>query len=907
MFETLSERLTQVLSSLRGKGRLSAADIDATCREIRLVLLEADVALPVVREFIARVKERASSEEVSGALNPAQQIIKIVNDELVEILGGEARRLRFAKTPPTVIMLAGLQGSGKTTLAAKLARWLKAQGNTPLLVAADLQRPNAVQQLQVLGEQAGVPVYAPEPGNGVGDPVAVARQSLDEARHRLHNVVVIDTAGRLGIDEEMMAQAAAIADATDPDEILFVVDAMIGQDAVTTAQAFLDGVGYDGVVLTKLDGDARGGAALSIAQLTGRPVMFASTGEKLEDFDVFHPDRMASRILDMGDILTLIEQAERTFDAEQTAAMAGKLTSGEGFTLEDFVEQLAMVRKLGPIGNLLGMLPGAAQNKELLSQVSDADLDRAAAIVNSMTPAERRNPKILNGSRRARIAKGSGTTVGEVNNLVNRFQEGQKMMRQMLGGGGVPGMPPIPGMRRAATKAAKGKKGSAKKKQRGGRPGGAPGRSAGGAGTAPGRAAGGSGGAGLPGLGGAGGLGGPGGLPGALGGLPPGLGGGLPGGLGGALPPSLAGKGRTGGNAGGTPGRQSGAGDAGRRRAVSLARATRANRRGVSPARVTRERRAVSLPRVTRERRAVSLPRATAGEAAGRQPAAGDGGEAAGRQPGAGDGGEAAGRQPGAVGAGSGDPGANGDAADDSTPGLVSKDLPAGFGGRLLGRRGKKKCAPLPYGHYSHRCPYGHYSHRCPYCTVQLARAPGTMAAEEAVGLLVEGVNQFRPQLVQGHIGGVVKRGGQGDGAHDAVADPEPWANHQPGTPSPRKQRQLRRAARRRPPAHDHDCESRERVGGEYVLVHGVWHNSWVTIVRRSVTPSHARWPGPVRGMPAGPHLARSSPQQSFMREELQPWLSRSSSSAWARSVRRTTGSSSPTPVPSGTAGRSRR
>jgi Signal peptide binding domain len=379
---------------------------------------------------------------------------------------------------------------------------------------------------------------------------------------------------------------------------------------------------------------------------------------------------MASRILDMGDILTLIEQAERTFDAEQTAAMAGKLTSGEGFTLEDFVEQLAMVRKLGPIGNLLGMLPGAAQNKELLSQVSDSDLDRAAAIVNSMTPAERRNPKILNGSRRARIAKGSGTTVGEVNNLVIRFQEGQKMMRQMLGGGGVPGMPPIPGMRRAATKAAKGKKGSAKKKQRGGRPGGAPGRSAGGAGTAPGRAAGGPGGAGLPGLGGAGGLGGPAGLPGALGGLPPGLGGGLPGGLGGALPPSLAGKGRTGGNAGGnaggTPGRQSGAGDAGR----PAGRQPGAGDTGEPPG---------------------GQPTAGDAGAAGRQPGAGDGGEAAGRQPGAGDAGEGAGRQPGAVGAGSGDRGANGDAADDSTPGLVSKDLPAGFGGRLLGRRGKKK------------------------------------------------------------------------------------------------------------------------------------------------------------------------------------------------------------------------
>jgi signal recognition particle subunit SRP54 len=469
VFETLSDRLTQVFSSLRGRGRLSPADIDATCREIRIALLEADVALPVTRDFIAKVKERASSAEVSEALNPAQQVIKIVNEELVAILGGEARRLRFAKNPPTVIMLAGLQGSGKTTLAAKLALWLRKEGNTPLLVAADLQRPNAVQQLQVLGERAGVPVFAPEPGNGTGDPIAVSRDSLAEATHRLHNIVIIDTAGRLGIDEQMMGQAAAIRDAVDPDEILFVVDAMIGQDAVVTAQAFLDGVGYDGVVLTKLDGDARGGAALSIAQLTGRPVMFASTGEKLEDFDLFHPDRMASRILDLGDMLTLIEQAERTFDADQAASMAGKLASGEGFTLEDFVEQLAMVRKLGPIGNLLGMLPGAAQNRELLSQINDKDLDRAAAIVQSMTPAERRNPKILNGSRRARIARGSGVTVGEVSNLVVRFLEGQKMMRQMMNGGGMPGMPQIPGMRRAAQRAAKGKKGK-KKGKGGGRP-----------------------------------------------------------------------------------------------------------------------------------------------------------------------------------------------------------------------------------------------------------------------------------------------------------------------------------------------------------------------------------------------------------------------------------------------------
>jgi signal recognition particle subunit SRP54 len=456
VFETLSDRLTQVFSSLRGQGRLSAADIDATCREIRIALLEADVALPVVRQFIARVKERASGAEVSQALNPAQQVIKIVNEELIEILGGEARRLRFAKVPPTVILLAGLNGAGKTTLAGKLALWLRQQGNTPMLVAADLQRPNAVQQLQVIGERAGVPVYAPSPGNGVGDPVEVARASVDDARRRMQNIVIIDTAGRLGIDAEMMDQAAAIRDAVDPDEILFVVDAMIGQDAVSTAQAFLDGVGFDGVVLTKLDGDARGGAALSIAQITGRPVMFASSGEKLEDFDLFHPDRMASRILDLGDILTLIEQAERTFDEDQAAAMADKLASGEGFTLEDFVEQLAMVRKLGPIGNLLGMLPGAAQNRELLEQVSDKDLDRAAAIVNSMTPQERRTPKIINGSRRARIAGGSGVAVGEVSSLIVRFLEAQKMMRQMMG---------VPGMRRATQKA----RGKGKKRGKGGR------------------------------------------------------------------------------------------------------------------------------------------------------------------------------------------------------------------------------------------------------------------------------------------------------------------------------------------------------------------------------------------------------------------------------------------------------
>jgi signal recognition particle subunit SRP54 len=518
VFETLSDRLTQVFSSLRGKGRLSAADIDATAREIRIALLEADVALPVVRQFIANVKERAGSEEVNAALNPAQQVVQIVHDELVSILGGEARRLRFAKTPPTVIMLAGLQGSGKTTLAGKLAVWLKDQGNTPMLVAADLQRPNAVQQLQVLGQRAGVPVFAPSPGNGVGDPVTVARESLEEAKRHQYNMVIVDTAGRLGIDEEMMRQAADIRAAVDPDEVLFVVDAMIGQDAVATAQAFLDGVGYDGVVLTKLDGDARGGAALSIASLTGKPIMFASTGEKLTDFDMFHPDRMASRILDMGDMLTLIEQAQRAFDEDQSADMAGRLMSGAGFTLEDFVDQLAMVRKMGPISNILGMLPGAGKNKELLSKVSDKDLDRAEAIVRSMTPGERRDPKIINGSRRARIARGSGVAIGEVSQLVTNFFEAQKQMKALMGGGGIPGMPGMPGLGGGRGKAAS--KSKNKKKRPGGDPRKAAAREAaardGGAGAGGGAGGAGAGvGAGAGGAGaGAGGAGaGPAGLP----------------------------------------------------------------------------------------------------------------------------------------------------------------------------------------------------------------------------------------------------------------------------------------------------------------------------------------------------------------------------------------------------------
>src|SRR4051794_7067085 len=468
MFDTLSDRLDKVFTSLRGKGRLSEADIDATAREIRVALLEADVALPVVKVFIAAVKERARGAEVSGALNPAQQVVKIVNEELVAILGGETRLIRYAKNPPTVIMLAGLQGAGKTTLAGKLAKWLKAQGHAPLLVACDLQRPNAVQQLQVVGGQAGVDVFAPYPGSGVGDPVEAARTGVEHAKRMNHDVVVVDTAGRLGIDAEMMAQAAAIRDAVQPDETLFVVDAMIGQDAVTTAEAFRDGVGFSGVVLTKLDGDARGGAALSVRHITGQPILFASTGEKLGDFDVFHPERMASRILGMGDVMTLIEQAEKHFDADQAEKMAGKLMGGEDFDLEDFLEQMVQVKKMGSITSLLGMLPGMGQMKDALAQVDDKDIDRIAAIIRSMTPQERRTPKMLNGSRRLRIAKGSGVTVTEVNSLVDRFYEAQKMMKQM---GGMAG---LPGMGRKAKRAQQGKKG--KKGKGPGRAGGGPSR-----------------------------------------------------------------------------------------------------------------------------------------------------------------------------------------------------------------------------------------------------------------------------------------------------------------------------------------------------------------------------------------------------------------------------------------------
>lgn len=450
MFESLSDRLSAALSGLRSKGKVTEADVNTVSREIRLALLEADVSLPVVRGFIKRIKERALGVEVSKALNPAEQVIKIVNEELTTILGGETRRMNVSKKPPTVIMLAGLQGAGKTTLAGKLAYSLKEQGHTPILVACDLQRPGAVQQLQIVGERAGVPTFAPDPGTSLdtlehemgtshGDPVAVARAGVAEARQKKHDYVIVDTAGRLGIDETLMTQARNIRDAIQPDEVFFVIDAMIGQDAVTTAEAFRDGVDFTGVVLTKLDGDARGGAALSIREVTGKPIMFASTGEKMTDFDVFHPDRMANRILGMGDVLTLIEQAEKSLDQEQALETASKLSTGE-LTLDDFLNQMLMIRKMGPIANLLKMLPGGSQMSAMADMVDEKQLDRVQAIIRGMTPLERNNPKILNASRRRRIANGSGVTVTEVNQLIERFFEAKKMMGQManqmgLGGG----------------------------------------------------------------------------------------------------------------------------------------------------------------------------------------------------------------------------------------------------------------------------------------------------------------------------------------------------------------------------------------------------------------------------------------------------------------------------------------
>ena len=434
MFEALGQRFTSIFSGLRGK--VSQARLDQFSEEIKTALIESDVALEVVNRFSVQLAEKFNqySDEINKSINPAQKIYELVNSQLVQTLGGATRRLKYAKNPPTVILLTGLQGAGKTTLAGKLAKYLKNDGNTPLLVAADLQRPNAVNQLKVVGESAGIAVFAPEVGNGAGDPVTVAKAGIKYAVDKVHNFVIVDTAGRTGIDDQLMQQIIDVRDAITPDEIFFVVDAMTGQDAAKTAKAFSDGVGFDAVVLTKLDGDARGGAALSIVEMTGKPIIFASTGEKISDFTLFHPDRMASRILGKGDIASLAEQAKSAMPEQAAQKLEEKFAKGEDFTFEDFLSQLEAMKNMGSMSKLMGLLPGTAGMKKQIENFDESELVRTRAIIESMTPLERNNPKVLNGSRRARIARGSGRAVSEINALVDRFGQAQKMMKQMRGG-----------------------------------------------------------------------------------------------------------------------------------------------------------------------------------------------------------------------------------------------------------------------------------------------------------------------------------------------------------------------------------------------------------------------------------------------------------------------------------------
>jgi len=424
MFESLTDRFDAIFTRLRGRGRLSESDVDEVLREIRVALLEADVNFKVVKDLVARIKDACVGADLSQSLSPAQQVIKIVNDELVGILGGETLKISYASAPPTVVLMAGLQGSGKTTTSAKLARWFRQQGRNPLLVGADLQRPAAVDQLTVLGGQIDVPVFS-EPT----DPVAVAAAGVAKARDIGRDVVIVDTAGRLHIDEEMMEEVRHISDAVKPNYTFLVVDAMTGQDAVNVAEAFHEALELDGVVLTKLDGDARGGAALSVKEVVGRPIAFASTGEKVDDFDQFHPDRMASRILGMGDVLTLIEKAEVAFDQDEAAEAETRLLEGQ-FTLQDFLDQMQQIKKMGPIGNLVGMLPGLPKEMRDV-EIDDREIARVEAIIHSMTPRERTNPRVINGSRRQRIAKGSGTTTAQVNQLLRQFDQMAKMMKKM--------------------------------------------------------------------------------------------------------------------------------------------------------------------------------------------------------------------------------------------------------------------------------------------------------------------------------------------------------------------------------------------------------------------------------------------------------------------------------------------
>jgi len=424
MFDSLSDRFEGIFGRLRSRGRLGEAEVAEVLREIRLALLEADVNFLVVKKMLARIKERCVGIELSQSLSPAQQVIKIVHEELVEILGGETLKLNYASKPPTVVLLAGLQGSGKTTAAGKLARWFKRQGRNPLLVGADLQRPAAVEQLRVLGGQVGVPVFSE-----ATDPVAVAERGLAEAQRLGRDVLIVDTAGRLSIDAELMEEVRLISGKVEPHYTFLVIDAMTGQDAVATAEAFHATLELDGVILTKLDGDARGGAALSVKEVVGRPIAFASVGEKLADFEVFHPDRMASRILGMGDMLTLIEKAEENYDKSEAERAAAALMEGR-FTFEDFLEQMQQVKKMGPLQGLVGMIPGIP--KEIKNaNIDESELGRIEAIIRSMTPTERVEPDAINGSRRLRIANGSGTTTSEVNALLKQFKEMQRMMGSM--------------------------------------------------------------------------------------------------------------------------------------------------------------------------------------------------------------------------------------------------------------------------------------------------------------------------------------------------------------------------------------------------------------------------------------------------------------------------------------------
>ena len=426
MFENLSNRLDGIVKRLRGKGRLTEADVEEMLREIRAALLDADVNVGVTRDVIDRIRVEAVGATRSQVLDPGQQIVKIVNAELTRILGGEALKINYASRPPTVVLMAGLQGSGKTTAAAKLARWFKAQGRNPLLVGADLQRPAAVEQLRTLGNRIDVPVFS-EPD----DPVITSARGLAEARRLGRDVLIVDTAGRLAIDAEMMEQVRLISGAVAPHYTFLVIDAMTGQDAVNTAVAFNETLAIDGVILSKLDGDARGGAALSVKEVIGKPIAFASTGEKLDAFEQFHPDRMAGRILGMGDMLTLIEQAEQAFEKEQAEEAASKLLEGQ-FTLDDFLAQMQQLKKMGPLGGLLKMMPGMP--KELKgAEVDDDALRPVEAIIRSMTQEERVTPQIINGSRRNRIALGSGTSPSDVNRLVKQFSEMQKMMKRFGG------------------------------------------------------------------------------------------------------------------------------------------------------------------------------------------------------------------------------------------------------------------------------------------------------------------------------------------------------------------------------------------------------------------------------------------------------------------------------------------